>query len=190
MAEIYFIRHGETLWNKERRYQGQSDVALSRRGRDQVLRIKPFFEELKPKFCFASDLLRAKESAELLFGGEIFLDKELREINLGSLEGTLYSSFDFYTHDEHEPIFGGETISEAKERIVSFTERIAAVDDKIAVVTHGALILLLLSHIANKKPSEMKLEISNCSVTKIVALPVHNDFNQRFSISYIGKRYV
>ena len=59
---LLLVRHGETEWNAARRLQGQADIALSDRGRDQARRLRPVIEALRPDRVVTSDLLRAAET--------------------------------------------------------------------------------------------------------------------------------
>ena len=59
---VIMIRHGETIWSSERRYQGISDVPLSEEGRRKL---KP--ADLKPRRVFVTPLVRTRETAEILF---------------------------------------------------------------------------------------------------------------------------
>ena len=96
--EIYLIRHGETAWNKLGKGQGQeADISLNEEGGEQArktgLYLKKFRILDKPFDCiFASPLLRAKESAEIIqkiinFDKEIQYDQNLKEAKQGKLSG-------------------------------------------------------------------------------------------------------
>ncbi len=112
-VRIYLVRHGETPWNEEMRYQGQTDVPLSERGRKQAdaLREAHFRGNIAGSNpihwakVYSSDLQRAHETARIITAGsghdssgrgekffaptEIVTCKELREINYGVFEGVL-----------------------------------------------------------------------------------------------------
>lgn len=107
--EIYFARHGETDWNRERRYQGTQDIPLNALGRKQADAIGPLMRELLDReqrdpsaFCwYASPLIRAVETMERMRAAfsaplpDVVFDDRLREISFGALEGKL--------HDELPP---------------------------------------------------------------------------------------
>ena len=83
-------RHGQTTYNAERRFQGQSDVPLNDVGRQQAARAARYLAAMKPDAIFSSDLSRAAETAETLsrlVGLPVQLDKDLRERSGGSWEG-------------------------------------------------------------------------------------------------------
>lgn len=80
---IELIRHGETVWQKEKRYQGISDVPLSDEGRAKLMP-----SETKPDVVYVSPLLRAGETADLIFpGAEHVVLSGLAEMDFGSFEG-------------------------------------------------------------------------------------------------------
>src|SRR5262245_50285904 len=96
---IYFVRHGETDWNAERRYQGQRDLAMNERGRAQARRNGEALRVLLPDIAradfVASPLGRARETMEIVRGclglpAEGYrVDERLRELNYGNWEGVL-----------------------------------------------------------------------------------------------------
>ena len=93
MAEarrVLFLRHGQTCWNLEKRFQGQTDIPLDDTGRAQAQRAARLLAALRPDAIAASDLQRAAETAGYL--GEATgltpeADKGLRERHGGSWEG-------------------------------------------------------------------------------------------------------
>src|SRR2546421_12731333 len=90
MVTLLLIRHGETDWNAEHRWQGHADVPLNERGREQA---KALAEELAPEGAdaiYASDLSRARDTAEIVgerLGLPGVLDPDLPEIGVGSRAG-------------------------------------------------------------------------------------------------------
>ena len=96
---IYFVRHGETDWNRDRRYQGQKDIPLNETGRAQAhrngLALRAFLPAIAEADFIASPLGRARETMEAL-RGELGLppeayaiDARLMELSYGVWEGTL-----------------------------------------------------------------------------------------------------
>jgi probable phosphoglycerate mutase len=87
---LYVIRHGETDWNKNQRFQGQTDVKLNDTGREQAIALKPLMQQLQIESVYASTLSRAYETAELAVQDlklSIQKDERLRETNIGVAEG-------------------------------------------------------------------------------------------------------
>lgn len=83
---LLLVRHGESDWNATRQLQGQADIPLSARGRDQARRLRPVIEALAPDRIVASDLARAAETARIL-GVEARPEPGLREIDVGDWTG-------------------------------------------------------------------------------------------------------
>ena len=83
-------RHGQTVWNAERRFQGQSDIPLDEVGQAQAERAARLLAALGPDLIVSSDLSRAAQTAaplSRLTGLEVTLDKDLRERSGGRWEG-------------------------------------------------------------------------------------------------------
>jgi probable phosphoglycerate mutase len=83
-------RHGQTVWNAERRFQGQSDIPLDEAGQAQAERAARLLAALRPDLIVSSDLSRAAQTAaplSRLTGLEVTVDKDLRERSGGCWEG-------------------------------------------------------------------------------------------------------
>jgi glucosyl-3-phosphoglycerate phosphatase len=109
-ARVVLWRHGETEWNADGRYQGQADVALNDRGREQARKAAPFLAAMKPARIVSSDLGRASATAaELgaLTEVRVELQPRLQEINVGDWVG-LTNEQVFAAHpDFREALFAG-----------------------------------------------------------------------------------
>ena len=93
MLRLILVRHGETEWNAQRRYQGHSDVPLSALGRRQAARAAERLAALKIDAVYTSDLGRALETAEIIAeqrGLEVCAEPRLRELNFGVFEGLTF----------------------------------------------------------------------------------------------------
>ncbi len=92
---ILLVRHGETQWNRESRFQGQIDVPLNENGRAQGRRVADLLKSVHLDFAVTSPMLRPKETAELILehhpGVELNTEDNLREIGHGLWEGKLES---------------------------------------------------------------------------------------------------
>ena len=96
---IYLIRHGETQWNLEGRYQGQKDSPLTKKGREQArlnaLKLQKKIESFNEVKIFSSPLGRAKNSAFIICDeldidrDRIIFDKRIEEFDYGIFEGEL-----------------------------------------------------------------------------------------------------
>lgn len=90
IVTLVLWRHGQTTFNVERRFQGQSDIPLNDAGRRQAAEAARFLAALHPTAIYSSDLSRASATADALArltGLTVQLDKDLRERGGGSWEG-------------------------------------------------------------------------------------------------------
>jgi broad specificity phosphatase PhoE len=88
VTTLLLVRHGETDWNRDGRWQGHSDTHLNDVGRDQARRVASELSDVD--VVYASDLARARETAEIIAaaqGLEVHLEPRLRERSFGAWEG-------------------------------------------------------------------------------------------------------
>jgi probable phosphoglycerate mutase len=124
-------RHGETAWNAERRFQGQSDIELDEAGRQQAQRAARLLAALRPKMIVSSDLSRASETAAALArltGLTVTYDKDLRERHGGSWEGLVDAEIRSRYPREHATWTppDGEPASVVADRVATGFERAAS----------------------------------------------------------------
>ena len=157
MLHFILIRHGETPWTKERRYQGSTDTLLTKRGERQVQRFASAIKDYNPAIIFSSSLKRAKQSANILaspLNKRPKIDRRLNELGFGAWEGKTADEL----MNENEPSFakwmtgqlvtpkGGESIASLEKRITNFIDDCRKKHDnkKIIVVTHGGVIRMFI----------------------------------------------
>ena len=165
MTVLYLIRHGETDWNKEGKYTGQTDIPLNEIGRQQVREAANALKIHNPKVIYTSDLIRAVETAQLIAKElhiPIIQDKRLREINQGEWEGLHISEIhsrygnQFISHRDNPLIVSapnGESIAEVKTRVIDFLNEITVKhpSEQIVISSHG-LVLGIIRTIAMDIP--------------------------------------
>lgn len=163
MTRVYLIRHGQTVWNKEMKYQGHSDTALTEEGLRQARQVAQRFANEKIAAVYASDLSRAYNTAEAIAGKQglpVATLPALREINFGVWEGLTYTAINekwsddmrvLYTTPDELVIPGGETFRQLKERAGNAMDSLVKnhPDETIAVVSHGGTIRTILCAILN-----------------------------------------
>jgi glucosyl-3-phosphoglycerate phosphatase len=165
-------RHGQTDWNVERRFQGQSDTPLNPAGHEQARRAARYIAALRPAAIFSSDLVRASATAQALArltGLSVQLDKDLRERNGGSWEGktdTEIREFQPEAHAVWAPPDGEPAVAVA-DRASEALERIAdslTVPSLAVVVSHGAALNMGMSRLLGL-PAEPRLigPFGNCN---------------------------
>lgn len=159
MTRIYFVRHGETLWNKNGRFQGHSDIALSFEGRLQAEKARDRLATEEFDAVYSSDLSRAKETAEILCQDRkinIEIEQRLRECCFGQWEGKTYqeildASPDMIQTWHRDPgsftIPDGEAMDDVKDRVKAAVLDICKnhPDSQVLVVSHGGIIRMVLS---------------------------------------------
>jgi broad specificity phosphatase PhoE len=166
-------RHGQTAWNAERRFQGQSDIGLDDVGVAQARRAASLLAALRPDAIISSDLARATSTAAALAeltGLPVSLDKDLRERCGGSWEGLMDTEI-----RERFPVEyaswappDGESSATVADRVASALERAAGSlgPGELAVtVSHGAAIRLGMSRLLGL-PEDLWAAIgpvANCS---------------------------
>ncbi|WP_448589712.1 histidine phosphatase family protein [Thermodesulfobium sp.] len=161
--KIYLIRHGETKWNKESRYQGVKDVPLSEKGIEQVKRLGRYFSGLPLDIIVSSPLSRTKETADYIVNFypkelQVFYDKRFLEISHGLWEGKVVDEvkeefkeiYDFWKTKPYEAKMPeGEGLHDVSLRATSaFKEWVGKYKGKdIAFVTHDVVIRVIMMDI-------------------------------------------
>ena len=149
MTELWLVRHGQTDWNVQGRYQGQADPPLNAAGLEQAARAAETLAGRTYAAIYTSDLERARVTAEIIgrrLGMEVIVDPRLREVNQGAWEGMLSTEIQARYAGEwaarqrdrlhFRPPGGGESVTDVATRLW------AAVDELTAVAPAGPLILV------------------------------------------------
>jgi broad specificity phosphatase PhoE len=172
MTRLYLVRHGETDWNLEGRWQGQTDVPLNGRGRLQAEQTAAWLADEGLAAVYTSDLKRAVETARLIaepHGVQVIVDPRLRETNLGKWEGMLLGEIEAKYEKEFEarrsdPFRmappGGENAHQVQERVLAAIHEIVErhPDGRAAVISHGYALATVRSHFL-KLPIEQLREL-------------------------------
>ena len=148
-------RHGQTIWNVERRFQGQTDIPLDDTGEAQAEYTARRLATLRPDAIFSSDLTRAAGTAAplaKLTGLAVILDKDLRERSGGSWEGLtdreIAERYPAERASWNPP--DGEPTTAVADRVAGALRRVAdtVADGGLAVVvSHGAALRLGMARI-------------------------------------------
>ena len=146
-------RHGQTIWNAENRFQGQTDIPLDETGEAQAERAARLLAALRPDVIVSSDLRRAASTAAPLAritGLPVTLDKDLRERSGGVWEGLTDIEIRTRYPVEHASWTppDGEPTPAVADRVAAALTRVAGTlaDGGLAVVvSHGAALRLGMS---------------------------------------------
>ncbi|GAA4535496.1 MULTISPECIES: histidine phosphatase family protein [Nonomuraea] len=147
---IVCLRHGQTLWNVEHRFQGHSDIPLDETGQAQAARAASLLASLRPTLIVSSDLQRANDTALALgrvTGIEVAVDKDFRERGGGEWEGLTRQEIAERWPREYVAweAPGGEAVTDVAVRVAAAMRRWAAkLDDDglLVVASHGAALRL------------------------------------------------
>jgi 2,3-bisphosphoglycerate-dependent phosphoglycerate mutase len=161
VTSVILVRHGETEWNRERRWQGWADPPLNALGRRQAAELAERLRETPFDAVYTSDLRRAHETALIVAEPHevpVVGDRGLREIDVGSWSGLTKQEID-------ERFDGmrvdGETREQHRERVLAAAARIVSAHPggRILLVSHGGTMRALAD--AFEGP------IDNCGVIEL-----------------------
>ncbi len=156
MVRIILVRHGETSWNKQGKFQGRLDIELNEIGRDQVRRLAKALGDIHLDVIYSSPLKRSQETAAMIadyHSLEVIKADEFNEIDHGAWEGMqleaviddhgeLYDTWINRPHKAKMP--GGEDLENIRERVVrKLTE--------ILDLTPDGNVVLIAGHDATNK---------------------------------------
>jgi 2,3-bisphosphoglycerate-dependent phosphoglycerate mutase len=160
MTEFVFIRHGETDWNRQHRFQGQIDVPLNALGQTQAARLAERLRSERFDVVHSSDLQRALQTAAPTVAWHALpptAHAGLREQGFGMLEGldvptiqtehpALWAQWLRYEADTALP--GGESVQAFHDRVLATVAQLAAqhTGQRVAVFTHGGVLDMLWRH--------------------------------------------
>ena len=143
--EVYLVRHGETSWNREGRYYGDTDISLSERGLLQAENLGRYFRKIEFDKVIASPLKRAVDTAKKLTEKEVRIDERLREQSFGLFEGKTYQELTqeypaelaaWNQEFQEYCIPGGESFHMVRNRVESFAKELWKEQGKMLIVAH------------------------------------------------------
>jgi probable phosphoglycerate mutase len=177
---LLLVRHGETDWNRQGRFQGQRDIPLNENGRTQGQQAATFLASTPLAFALSSPMARPKETAELILQAHgdltLALDPRLCEISHGDWEGRLESEIEadypgeldrWRTQPETVQMPAGENLQQVWERAIAawndlVTQSLPAADTPTSpsdrpiglIVAHDAINKVILCHVAAVGPEK------------------------------------
>ncbi len=181
MKRICLIRHGQTEWNADGRWQGMMDIPLSETGLNQAAALASYMSSRSLSSVYSSDLRRAVQTAEPLAavaGLPLYRDARLREQNLGVFQGL--------THEQHREKYPelvesmyrdywgftfpeGENRGQVRDRAIAFWKEMLEKDPEgeTAVVLHGGTIRVLLMQLIGPSRELDHVKLLNTSITTL-----------------------
>jgi len=158
---LFLARHGETGWNAEGRWQGQTDVPLNERGRRQARALAAQVRDQAIAAVASSDLRRARSTAEIvaceLGLGAVHLDADLREQGFGDFEGLTRGECEArfpeawarYLEDPKATPPKGESHAGLVRRVGTALERILRdlAEPTLVIMHGGAMRALVAEHL-------------------------------------------
>jgi len=169
-SRIILVRHGETNWNKEGRFQGQIDIPLNEKGKEQAYKASKYLEEIEFTKAFSSSMKRPYETAKIILKkNNIQIEKinSLVEISHGLWEGKLEEEIketwpkmlkDWHEKPESVTMPQGESIKQVSERAISAWNLICnsqKENDTSLLVAHDAVNKTLICHILGLNYSDI-----------------------------------
>lgn len=177
--KICLIRHGETYWNVSHKMQGQVNIPLSPKGREQATAAASLLRGMHIDVCYTSPLSRARDTAVLALAGRdvpIFDEPLLMEQNYGLSEGknqhigfhNPFSPLFYYNRPEkYRPAIGGETFDDLAARSRMFISSVLLAQEErfetVLVSAHGAIICSILGEMLQIPRTEFwSVKLGNC----------------------------
>ncbi len=158
-SRLYLVRHGETNWNKETRFQGQVDIPLCEKGIEQAEAVSKRLAGQNFAAFFSSSLSRARETADIIakpHNKPVQAVPDLQEMNFGYWEGLtveeIRQKYDresaaWWSRPLENRVPGGETLVELAERSVQAVKTIIQKypEGQVLLVTHGGVIRCIVA---------------------------------------------
>jgi broad specificity phosphatase PhoE len=183
VRRLLLARHGQSVSNAIRRFQGAQDVALSPLGMRQAEALGQAVSRRAIAHVYVSPFERARHTAEIALAGlglPLTVVDDLRELSLGEWEGCTVEEIrtrpgDPYARWVRDPVQcpppGGEPLADVQARVLRAVEGITAAHpngDDVLIVSHGGVISALLAHCFGLPLSSIwRIAVANCSLSEI-----------------------
>jgi probable phosphoglycerate mutase len=194
---VYLIRHGETLWNTEKRLQGQNDSPLTCEGLKQVSLLAGRLSSVRFNAVYSSDLGRAKHTTEIITSQlnhvPVTFDDRIRERHFGCFQGLTWEEIsDRFPEESAKEMSGnplncvpeGESKQQLLSRALAFFEDIVLrhANQTILVVSHGGILNVWTRHVLHiPLDTPRRFRIDN------IAINVFEYCNNRWYLKTLGE---
>lgn len=174
MAEkVYFVRHGESLWNVEDRICGTTDIALTKKGHAQAIATGEEFlrQGIRVDRILHSPLQRAADTARHISeitGVRAQVEPRLMEQNFGKFEGTSPRNAAEFVEAKKCFVYdyeGGESMLHTAHRIYSLLDELSKSDETVLLVAHNGIARMVQSYFTNMTNEEFAaFGVKNCEI--------------------------
>lgn len=174
MGCVYFVRHGQTVWNVENKICGVTDIALTELGHQQAIETgnKIIKQGIKADKILYSPLIRAKATAfhiAEITGIPAYEEPRLKEQNFGKYESTARNGVEF---KESKKQFatryeGGESMLQLAQRVYNLLDEVVVSDKTYILVAHNGIARAVQSYFVDMTNEEYAaFGVDNCAVMK------------------------
>lgn len=171
---LYVVRHGETVWNRERKVQGITDIPLTDQGRSEAKELQELINSLNIDIVISSPLMRARETAKILVNSKLPIntDDRIKERDWGMNEGASIDTIDRWDCWDvilNTKVQNIECIQDFMYRVSDFIEdiKIRYKDKNVLVVTHSA-VSRVIHYLLGNIPEDANLSRINIPNLRII----------------------
>lgn len=169
--EIYILRHGQTDYNVEGKFQGQIDIKLNEVGRQQAEKTRDNLKNIEFDLIISSPLSRALETAQIVTNSKkILIEDRLIERSFGKLEG----QYNVPNYEEHIEKYEIESNEELFKRVYEFLDELKIQysdnNKKVLLVTHEGIAQVIQCYFEGipKKDMLSKYRLKNAEYKKYI----------------------
>jgi broad specificity phosphatase PhoE len=199
MARLLLIRHGQPKLDGADRFWGKTDIELSDTGIRQAEQLRDRLSRIKIDIVYASTLIRARETAEIIASrhkAPVKPLKELCECNFGYAEGLTFKEITQKLPELGAELAGGkavafpggESLEQLDRRAQVFLEKLKLhkPDANIAIIAHGGPLRLLICHLLNLDIGHwLQFRIDHASLSIVETYPERNILNLLNDVSHL-----
>ena len=174
MGHIYFVRHGQSLWNVANKICGATDIDLTEKGHEQAIETGKIIKEGEYRIdeILCSPLLRAANTAKHIseiIGVPCRVEMALKEQNFGKYEGTPRDNEEFKAAKQEfiNDYEGGESMARMCQRIYNLLDRLKNDDKTYLLVAHNGIARIIKSYFNNMTNAEFAaFGVDNCAIVR------------------------
>jgi enolase len=202
---FFVMRHGESVWNKENKFTGWTDVGLSENGEKEALNASEKLKNIKFDHIICSDLIRTKQTADLVIKNQniIFtISPEVKERDYGDLTGIVKSDLiekygekqiQTWRRSYYQRPPNGENLEDVKNRIAPFFDEFILPllkDNKnVLLVSHGNALRALFVHLGFKDEKSVE-HFELATATPICINIFENDYYYLNDYELVGRQII